>query len=140
MRLTLLAAALGMIAVAATAQEPPLAGAWRAVDAEQDGAPAPQLIGHKLSFDGAGFEIVRPDGTMVYQGTFGVDPAAQPAAIDFANTAGLAAGVTWAGIWKRDGATLTIIDNAPDPGKPRPTAFDAPAGSGYVMLVFEPAS
>jgi hypothetical protein len=35
-----------------------------------------------------------------------------------------------------DGATLKICDNAPDMTKPRPNGFAAPAGSGYVFVVF----
>ena len=45
--------------------------------------------------------------------------------------------MTWAGIWQVDGGTLTIVDNALDPSRPRPSDFAAPAGSGYVMVVFE---
>ena len=51
---------------------------------------------------------------------------------------GSGAGTGWAGIWKRDGSMLTIVDNAPDPRRPRPSAFSAPVGSGYAMIVLTP--
>ena len=94
-------------------------------------APFKQVLTH-------GF-IVKPDGTEVYSGTFKSDPSLDPRAIDFTNTAGEAAGTDWAGIWRLDGTTLTIADNAPDPSRPRPAEFAAPAGSGYIMIVFERA-
>ena len=43
---------------------------------------------------------------------------------------------TWKGILRFDGARLHVCDNAPDMAKPRPSAFAAPAGSGYVSIVF----
>jgi uncharacterized protein (TIGR03067 family) len=128
---------LGLIATTAVAQEAPVAGVWTAIEAERNGAPAPDVIGHRLTFEGGDFRIVKADGTLVYAGSFRVDPAAEPPAIDFVNVEGQAAGVTWAGIWQSDDHGLTIVDNAPDPDRPRPTSFAAPTGSGYILLVFE---
>jgi uncharacterized protein (TIGR03067 family) len=139
MRSSVLALMLGALATGAAAQESPLAGAWTAVDAVRDGAPATDVVGHRLSFEGETFEIVKPDGALVYAGTFRSDPSAEPHEIDFANTEGEAAGTDWAGIWRLDGAALTIVDNAPDPSRPRPAEFAALAGSGYIMVVFERA-
>ena len=137
MRAAILALALGLITAPLAAQEALLDGTWTAIEAERNGAPAPDVVGHRLSIAGEAFEIVAPDGAPVYAGTVRVDPATEPAEIDFVNTAGEAAGVTWAGIWRLDGTTLTTVDNAPDPSRPRPAAFAAPTGSGYVMVVFE---
>ena len=133
----ILALTLSLIATPLAAQEALLEGAWTATAAERNGAAAPDVVGHRLSFDGARFEIVAPDNALIYAGRFRFDPATDPAVIDFTNIEGAAAGVTWAGIWRRDGAKLTIVDNTPEPSRPRPTAFAAPAGSGYVMVVFE---
>jgi uncharacterized protein (TIGR03067 family) len=135
MRAPILALAL-VLATTAAAQEP-LAGAWTATEAERNGAPAPELLGHRLSLADGEFEIAGTDGAMIYAGTYRLDPTADPSAIDFVNTEGEAAGVTWAGIWRADADTLTIVDNAPDPTRPRPTEFAAPANSGYVMLTFQ---
>jgi uncharacterized protein (TIGR03067 family) len=96
------------------------------------------VVGHRLTVADDRFQIVEPDGALVYGGTFRVDPAAVPPAIDFVNTEGEAAGVTWAGIWRLDETGLVIADNAPDPSRPRPTGFGAPAGSGYIMVTFAP--
>lgn len=127
-----------MLSACTTAQESPLEGTWTATDAERDGAPAMDVIGHRLTFAGDSFQIVKPDGVLLYAGTYRVDPATNPPSIDFVNTEGEAAGVTWAGIWRLDDPALVITDNAPDPTRPRPTDFAALAGSGYVMVVFAP--
>ena len=120
----------------AWADEGPLAGSWTAVRAERDGAAAPELVGHRLSFAVDRFEIVGPDGRPLYAGTWRGDAAADPARIDFVNDSGEAAGVTWEGIYRLDGGELTVVDDAPDPTAPRPTRFAAGKGSGYVLVVF----
>ena len=120
----------------AWADEGPLAGSWTAVRAERDGAAAPELVGHRLSFAGDRFEIVGPDGRPLYAGTWRGDAADEPARIGFVNDSGEAAGVTWEGIYRLDGGELTVVDDAPDPTAPRPTGFAAGKGSGYVLVVF----
>jgi uncharacterized protein (TIGR03067 family) len=130
---------LAAILAACTAgAEPGLDGTWRAVEAERDGAPAADLVGHRLTFDDGRFSIVGADGAPIYAGTWSADPAAAPPAIDFVNDAGEAAGVTWLGIYRIAEGRLTTVDNAPDPARPRPAELAAPAGSGYVMIVFAP--
>lgn len=114
MRASMLVLAV-LLSACATAQESPLTGTWTATDAERNGAPAVDVVGHRLTFADDSFRIVKPDGALVYGGTYRVDPAAEPPAIDFVNTEGEAAGVTWAGIWRLDDTALVIADNAPDP-------------------------
>lgn len=138
MRALLLAMMVGLSVTLAAAQTSPLEGRWLATDAERDGEPANDLVGHRLTFSGERFEIVAPDGELAYGGTTRIDPRATPPAIDFVNTEGEARGVTWRGIWRLDDPALVITDNAPDPGRPRPTDFPAPAGSGYVKVIFAP--
>ena len=128
----------GMLSACTTAQESPLTGSWTAINAVRNGAPALDVVGHRLTFADDSFRIVKPDGALVYGGTYRVDPAAEPPSIDFVNTEGEAAGVTWAGIWRLDDTGLVITDNAPDPSRPRPPGFGAPAGSGYIMVTFAP--
>ena len=45
----------------------------------------------------------------------------------------------WKGIYALDSDTLTTCDNAPDPDKGRPAAFEAKAGSGYIFITFRRA-
>ncbi len=113
-----------------------LEGTWRATEAERNGAPAPDLVGHMLLFSGETFEIVDDAGVVIYDGRFAANGTVSPATIDFVNERGEAAGQTWLGIWAREGTGLRVVDNAPDPTRPRPAAFAAPAGSGYVALRF----
>jgi uncharacterized protein (TIGR03067 family) len=137
--LTAMALAASVAAAGPAASDPRLAGSWRAVEAEQDGRPAPELVGHVLTVEADRFQIAAPDGAPIYQGAWSADPAATPATIDFVNEAGASAGVTWLGVYAIDGSRLSIVDNAPDPTRPRPTVLAAPDGSGYVRVVFEPA-
>jgi uncharacterized protein (TIGR03067 family) len=114
-----------------------LQGAWSAVKAEQDGKPAGDLVGHRLTFASNRFEIRSKDGKEIYAGTFRTTPGAKPPAIDFDQTEGTLKGKVWKGIYALDGESLTICDNAPDLAKPRPAAFEAKQGSGYVCLTFQ---
>jgi uncharacterized protein (TIGR03067 family) len=137
MRGLILAAALAAPAAAADAPAAALTGTWTAVEAQRDGTAAPDLVGHRLVFEGQGFSIVAPDGEPLYAGRYTADAAAQPFRIDFVQEAGEAKGQTWEGIWRLDGERrLTIIDDAPNPAKGRPVDFTAAKGSGHVMVVF----
>src|SRR5262249_55517589 len=73
------------------------------------------------------------------RGTFRVDTGARPAAIDFEHTEGALKGKVWKGINALDGDTLTTCDNGLNPDKGRPTAFEAKAGSGCVLITFKRA-
>jgi uncharacterized protein (TIGR03067 family) len=137
MRAWLWLSLIGLLAVTAAPSAQPAAtldGAWTAVSAERDGKKATDVVGHKLTFSAGKFRITR-DGKTLYAGRYTTDPAARPAQIDFVNTEKALTG-TWKGIFALDGATLKICDNAPDMTKPRPAGFGAPAGSGYVLIVF----
>jgi uncharacterized protein (TIGR03067 family) len=136
MRYRLLFLIIGLLAAASVAQAQParVDGTWTAVSAERNGANVADVVGHKLAFSGDRFIIAR-DGKTVFAGSYTADLAKQPAQIDFVNAEGNLKG-TWQGILRLDGRTLQICDNAPDMTKPRPSAFAAPAGSGYVSVVF----
>ena len=128
--------ALSLSSPASAAGPDALAGTWTATSAERDGAAADGLIGHRLEFTGDAFRITDKDGQLLYAGTYTVDDSTEPARIDFRHDRGQAAGATWEGIYRLDAATLTIVDDAPDPAKSRPAGFSADAGSGHVLLVF----
>lgn len=113
-----------------------LEGAWRAVEAERDGAAAEAIVGHRLEIMGDRFRI-STEGRPLFAGTYALEPAARPARIDLLNDEGEAKGQTWAGIYRLEDGRLSICDNAPDTGKPRPTGFVTSPGSGHVLVVFE---
>ena len=116
-----------------------LQGNWVATKAETNGTASPEVVGHRLSVSGNRFEIKSKDGKTVYAGTVRTEPKATPAAIDFAHTLGALNGKAWEGIYRLDGDTLTICDNAADLAKGRPAAFATKRGSGYVLLTFAKA-
>ena len=131
-------ALLATLAATAVRGEETLEGQWIAISVEENGASAGDRVGERMTFEGTGFRIVDIAGNLVSSGTFATDASATPAEIDFSVKDGAAAGTTWHGIWKRDGTMLTVVDNAPDPARPRPDSFAAPVGSGYAMLVLTP--
>jgi uncharacterized protein (TIGR03067 family) len=137
----ILVSALVTAAFAQPAQEAQkqLQGAWTATQAERDGKPADDVVGHRLSFTGNRFQIQSKDGKLLYTGTVRMDPSAKPAAIDFTHTDGTLKGKAWKGIYALEGDTLKICDNAPDLDKGRPAAFEAKSGSGYVLVTFKRA-
>jgi uncharacterized protein (TIGR03067 family) len=114
-----------------------LQGTWTATKAERDGKAAEDVVGNRLSLTGNRFQIRSKDGKPLYEGTFRVGPGTNPAAIDFEHTDGALKGKTWKGIYALDGDTLTTFDNAPDLAKGRPAAFQAKAGSGYILITFK---
>ena len=136
MRALVMPLALSLTSPAAAAGPDALAGAWTATSAERDGAAADELIGHRLEFTGDDFRITDKNGQLLFAGTYTVDDSTEPARIDFRHDRGQAAGATWEGIYRLDGDTLTIVDDAPDTAKSRPAGFTADAGSGHVLLVF----
>lgn len=127
-----------MLGGAVPAAAADLTGTWVAIKAEQNGAAAADLVGHRLAFEGQDFTIKSRDGNLVFSGSYAVDPAVKPPRIDFQVKA--PQGVAWEGIYRLDGNRLVIVDDAPDPTRSRPTGFAAAAGSGYVMVEFERAS
>jgi uncharacterized protein (TIGR03067 family) len=116
---------------------PDLQGTWTASKAELDGKPSDDLVGHRLSFTGNRFQIQSKDGKLLYAGNVSVQPSAKPAAIDFEHTEGALKGKSWKGIFVVKGDTLTTCDNAPNPDRARPDAFEAKSGSGYVLITFQ---
>lgn len=113
-----------------------LQGDWTATKAERDGKSAEDVLGNRLSFSGTRFEIRSKDDRTLFAGTFRTNSKVKPAAIDFVHAEGSLKGNAWKGIYTLTGDALTIIDNAPDIAKPRPAAFAAKGGSGYVLITF----
>jgi uncharacterized protein (TIGR03067 family) len=132
----ILGVGLSLAGVLPAGAQAALQGNWIATKAETNGAASPEVVGHRLSFSGDHFAIKSKAGKAVYAGTVRTDPKAKPAVIDFAHTLGALNGKTWKGIYKLDGDTLTVCDNAADLAKGRPAAFEAKRGSGHVLLTF----
>ena len=114
-----------------------LLGVWMATDAKSDGKAAQDVVGHRLSFAHNRFQIHSRDGKRLYAGTVRIDASATPAAIDFEHLEGELKGKAWKGIYVLSGDQLTICDNAANLDRNRPTAFEAKAGSGYVLITFQ---
>ena len=114
-------------------------GAWTVVSADRDAKATTEVAGHRLTFSGDTFGI-QHEGLSLFRGTYAVDASRKPASIDFLHSDGTLKGKSWKGIYRFDGETLLICDNAPDPSKPRPTQFSAKAGSGYICIVFKRAT
>jgi len=114
-------------------------GAWIVVSSERDGKPSAEVAGHRLTFSGDAFAIQLENRTL-YKGTYSVEPGRKPAQIDFRHTEGDTKGKTWKGIYRLEGETLRICDNAPDMAKPRPAQFSTKPGSGAICIVFKRAT
>jgi uncharacterized protein (TIGR03067 family) len=114
-------------------------GAWTVVSAERDAKATTEVAGHRLTFSGDTFAI-QHEGHSLFRGTYKVDTSRKPAVIDFLHSDGNLKGKSWKGIYRFDGETLRICDNALDTSKPRPTQFSAKAGSGYICIVFKRAT
>ena len=134
--LLLLTSAVPAVAEDDASERARLGGAWSAVEAERDGAPAMELVGHRLELAGDRFRISAGDRPL-YAGTYALEPAARPARIDFRHDEGEAKGQVWEGIYRLEDGRLSVCDDAPDTAKPRPTSFATSPRSGYVLVVFE---
>jgi uncharacterized protein (TIGR03067 family) len=76
-----------------------LQGSWTATKAEREGDAADDIVGHRLSLAGNGFQIWSKHGKLIYAGTVRLDPGASPAAIDFMHQHGVLKGKVWKGIY-----------------------------------------
>jgi uncharacterized protein (TIGR03067 family) len=117
-------------------EELPLAGAWTAVSSLRNGQPAGDVVGNRLLIKGDRFEIHSPKGDLMFSGAVKTDTSVTPAGIDFLHAHGGLEGKVWKGIYVLENGRLTVCDNAPNVEASRPTAFSAPAGSGYVLVTF----
>jgi len=144
MRLAATAAAAGLMILsiggAARAGEDAgrLFGIWVLVSAEENGRPVPAATiaasTHQMIFQKDGYTDVfkSKKGTVVFKGTYKLDPARVPAEIDLATYAGKTLGPTFPAIYKVKGDTLTIC--TPLDGKQRPAQFTT---LGAAICVFK---
>lgn len=114
-----------------------LHGVWVAQSCERNGKPAPDILGRIFEFRDRTFSIKSKDGEVLYHGTYHGNERANPATIDFVHQDDWLLGTTWKGIFKRDGDTLKICDNAPFPTGERPTDFTTRAESNRVSATMQ---
>jgi uncharacterized protein (TIGR03067 family) len=111
-----------------------LAGTWVGALGLHDGRPIvedePRQV--RLIVSGDGYELER--GEKTDRGTMVIDPTASPKTMDLVITEGEFKGETWTGIYEVAGYIHRACF-APA-GKPRPTQFASPPGSGHVLWVF----
>src|SRR5947209_226983 len=104
-------------------------GSWKCVSATIDGRPlAGDTVGQlRLTMTADRYKTERGD-QVLFDSTYTIDTAKQPAQIDMVGTEGDLKGKVAPGIFKLDGDTLTICYVMP--GKERPKAFESEPQSG----------
>lgn len=105
-------------------------GTWKQIGYERDGVVEPiddekdwQPI---TTFKGTTFEVRIADGSTPIRGTFRVDPTLNPKAVDYTDTHGQDAGLTFPAIYRFEGDRLIFC--AADQGQSRPTEFKTRPG------------
>lgn len=102
-----------------------LHGVWRQVGLEADGVvdppdehTAPDALCY---FAGTHFLVSTPDGTVLIEGDFELDPSSNPKRITWIDSVGADAGKRIPAIYTLESDSFQFI--ASDPGQPWPTAF-----------------
>jgi uncharacterized protein (TIGR03067 family) len=116
-------------------------GSWRFISVITNGASAPQaeLKGSTITNDGNAFTFKdqnSKDPQSSGAGTFRINATKDPRQLDITFGTGPDKGQTLLGIYRFEGDRVRVCLGVP--GKPRPTKFEAPAGSGLVLEVLEP--
>lgn len=111
-------------------------GVWAVTSFVREGKETPPEVAHSIVRVVEGDHVVwKRDGKPFAGTTVTLDPAKAPHTIDVVPDGGRARGKVVLGIYRLDGDTLVIV--MADPGKPRPTEFKAPAGSGLTLMSFK---
>ncbi len=114
-------------------------GTWTVEAFESAGVATPPEIRATIERVVEGDHVVWKRQGKAFAGTtMTIDPAAQPKAIDLVSDGGPQRGEPVLGIYRRDGDRLTVCMAAR--GDPRPSAFDAPKGSGRTLYVLRKAT
>lgn len=114
-----------------------LKGTWKVLSIRSDGKDLPDDVVAKMTVvnqvDG-GWRLLN-DGKESSSGKSDIDPTAKLKTIDFMPTSGGGSGNEFLGIYEFAKKTRKLCFAPKDKG--RPTEFEAPAGSGRVLVVFE---
>jgi uncharacterized protein (TIGR03067 family) len=111
-------------------------GEWVMVSGERDGQALPeQFVKTSRRICQGDQTIAIVNGEIGLQAKFTLDPSKKPKTIDYDLTGGPNKGLIQLGIYEIDGDTLRFCQSTP--GEPRPTAFDAKAGTRCTMTVWK---
>lgn len=116
-----------------------MAGTWRFVSAENNGAKAAEgdLEGDRWVRDAGGtWSLRRGDKTVLEWSVKAIDVTQTPKSIDIEVASGTHKGVVYKGIYELDGDTLRICFALPDRAA-RPTEFSAGTGSVCALSEFK---
>ena len=104
-------------------------GTWKQIAYERDGVTEPldeQGWEPRVTFTGNTFVVTLADGSIPIKGTYKLDPARDPKAVDWTDAIGEDAGKTLLAIYSLEGDRLVFC--AAYPGKERPTEFRTQPG------------
>lgn len=104
-------------------------GTWRQIRCEADGVEnPPDEFGSEplTTFTDNTYVVSLPDGTVVIEGIFTLDPSQNPKAVDWSDTCGSDKEKTFPAIYVFDGDCLTFC--AADEGMERPKVFETRIG------------
>lgn len=104
-------------------------GTWMQVGCEADGVlNPPDEFGPRplTTFSGNTYVVTLPDGTMVIEGTFTIDPTQEPKAVNWTDTCGTDRLKTFPAIYTFHDDQLTFC--AADEGMERPNEFKTRVG------------
>lgn len=128
-----------VLADAADREWAQFAGTWQRISTLTDGTttPAARARQFQLVLTRERTYKVHVSGKLITEGTAVLDVAKKPKTVDMTPTTGPGKGVPLLGIYELEGDTYRICYALA--GKPRPTQFAAPAGSGHVLIVYQRA-
>jgi uncharacterized protein (TIGR03067 family) len=110
-----------------------LEGSWDCVSAVVNGQALPEAVVQSLLLTLTDTRYVTRRGDQVlFDSTYTTDAAQEPKRINMVGTEGALAGKEAEGIYVLEGDSLTMCYTMP--GKPRPVAFDSPAGSEAYLI------
>ena len=104
-------------------------GTWRQVKCEADGVSnPPDEFGSEplTTFSGNTYVVSLPDGTVVIEGIFSLDPSQEPKAVNWTDTCGTDKEKTFPAIYVFEGDRLIFC--AADEGMERPKVFETRIG------------
>lgn len=109
-------------------------GTWVQIRCEADGVEnPPDEFGDQplTTFSGNTYVVTLPDGKVVLEGHFTIDPSREPSAVDWTDTCGTDRNRTFPAIYAFNGDQLMFV--AADEGRERPKVFRS--GRGETLRV-----